>query len=154
MVSVEAQEPRTVALGVLLSFYLDFILVLPYFRFRSVLPKLLASSRSLGEALRATKRQQNCHYIAAIAIIIGAAWHSVLIGEAGECSPHLQAKQGEFIAPIRSFRGFFYVRFASPIGGAGIAGLIVLALHKESERIGEARTTIRSASPIVIEIAY
>jgi hypothetical protein len=28
-----------------------------------------------------------------------------------------------------------------------------LALHKKNERIGEARTTIRSASPIVIEIA-
>jgi hypothetical protein len=26
--------------------------------------------------------------------------------------------------------------------------------HKENERIGKARTTIRSASPIVIEIAY
>ncbi len=154
MVSIEAQEPWTVALGVLLSFSLDFILVLPYFRFRSVLPKLQASSRSLGEALRATQRQQNWRYIADIATIIGAAWHSALIGEAGERSPHLQAKRGEFVAPIRSFRGFFFVRSALPIGGARIAGLIVLALHKENERIGEARTTIRSASPIVIEIAY
>jgi hypothetical protein len=32
-------------------------------------------------------------------------------------------------------------------------GPIVLALHKGNERIGEARRTIRSASPIVIEIA-
>jgi hypothetical protein len=31
---------------------------------------------------------------------------------------------------------------------------IVLAQYKEKERIGEARLTIRSASPIVIEIAY
>jgi hypothetical protein len=43
-----------VALGVLLSFYEDFILVLPYFRFRSVLSKLQASSGSIGEAVRAT----------------------------------------------------------------------------------------------------
>jgi hypothetical protein len=28
-----------------------------------------------------------------------------------------------------------------------------LAQHKENERIGEARITIRSASPIVIELA-
>jgi hypothetical protein len=48
---------------------------------------------------------------------------------------------------------FFYIRCASPIGGARISGPIVFALHKEKERIGEARTTIRSALPIVIEIA-
>ncbi len=34
-----------------------------------------------------------------------------------------------------------------------IAAPIVLAQHKENERIGEGRITIRSASPIVIEIA-
>jgi hypothetical protein len=34
--------------------YLDFILVLPYFGFRLVLPKLKASSGSIGEAVRAT----------------------------------------------------------------------------------------------------
>jgi hypothetical protein len=33
------------------------------------------------------------------------------------------------------------------------AGQIVLVQHKENERIGEARITIRSALPIVIEIA-
>jgi hypothetical protein len=54
--------------------------------------------------------------------------------------------------PIRSFYGFFKVRCASPVGGTGIAGPLVLALHKENERIGEVRTTIRSASPIVIEL--
>jgi hypothetical protein len=31
---------------------------------------------------------------------------------------------------------------------------IVLAQHKENERIGEAQINIRSASPIVIEITY
>ncbi len=48
---------------------------------------------------------------------------------------------------------FFYVRCASPISGVRIAAPIVLAQHKENERIGEARITIRSASPIVIELA-
>ncbi len=153
MVLKEAQEPRTVVLGVLLSFNLDFISVLPYFRFRSVLPKLQASSGSIGEAVRATQRQQNWCYIAATANIIGAERHSALIGEAGERSPHLQAKRGEFVAPIQSFRGFFYVRCASPISGVLITAPIVLAQHKENERIGEARITIRSASPIVIELA-
>jgi hypothetical protein len=52
MVLIEAQEPQTVELG--MSFYLAFILVLPYFRFRSVLPKLKASSGLKGEAVRAT----------------------------------------------------------------------------------------------------
>jgi hypothetical protein len=48
---------------------------------------------------------------------------------------------------------FTYLRCASPIGGARIAGPIILAQHKENERIGEARITILSSSPIVIEIA-
>ncbi len=86
MVLMEAQGPQTVALGILLSFYLDFILVLPYFRFQSVLPKLQASSGRIGEAVRATQRHQNWHYIAATANIIGAAWHQALIGAAGELS--------------------------------------------------------------------
>ncbi len=153
MVSIEAQEPWTVALGVLLSFYLDFILVLPYFRFWSVLPKLQASSGSMDEAVRVPQRQQNWCYIAATADIIGAAWQLSLIGEAGERSPHLQAKWGKFVAPIRSFRGFFYVRCASPISGVRIAEQIVLVQHKENERTGKARKTICSALPIVIEIA-
>jgi hypothetical protein len=49
------------------------------------------------------------------------------------------------------FRRFFYVRCASPIGGIQTAAPIVLAQHKENKRIGKARETIRSASPIVIE---
>ncbi len=83
MVLIEAQEPWTVALGILLLFYLDFILVLPYFRFRSVLSNLQASSGSIGEAVQATQRQQNWRYIAATATIIGAAWHSALLGKTG-----------------------------------------------------------------------
>ncbi len=41
------------AVGILLLFYLDFILVLPYFHFRAVLSKLYAGSGSIGEAVRA-----------------------------------------------------------------------------------------------------
>ncbi len=107
MVSIEAQQPRTVALGVLLSFYLDFILVLPYFRFQSVLPKVQASSGTIGEAVRATQCHQYWRCIAATDNIIGAAQNTVLIGKAGERSAHLQAKRSEFVAPIRSFHGFF-----------------------------------------------
>jgi hypothetical protein len=74
--------------------------------------------------------------------------------QSGERSPHLWAKLGKFVAPIRSFRGFFSVRCTSPIGGVRIVAPIVLAQYNENERIGEVRLTIRSASPIVIEIAY
>ncbi len=71
------------ALGILLSFYLDFILVLPYFRFRSVLLNLQASSEKKSELVRATQRQQNWRYIAATAKFIGAAWYLALIGKVG-----------------------------------------------------------------------
>jgi hypothetical protein len=37
-------------------------------------------------------------------------------------------------------------------GSTTLAEPVVLAQYKGNERIGEARTTIRSASPIVIEI--
>ncbi len=153
MVLIVGYGPRIVALGINLSIQVVSILFMPYFRFRSVRPKLQVSSGRIGEAVRATQRQQYWRYIAENANIIGAEWLTALIGEAGKRSPHLQAKWGEFVAPIRSFRGFFYVRCASPIGGIPIAAPIVLAQHKENERIGEARETICSASPIVIEIA-
>ncbi len=52
VLKIEAQGPWTVALGILLSFYLDFILVLPYFNFRPVMHKLQASSGKIGEAAR------------------------------------------------------------------------------------------------------
>ncbi len=48
---------------------------------------------------------------------------------------------------------FFYVRCTSPIGGVRIVAPIVLAQHEENERIGEARLTLHSALPVVIEIA-
>jgi hypothetical protein len=50
-------------------------------------------------------------------------------------------------------RGARYVRLIPWTLQSG-SEQIVLALHKENERTGEARTTIRSTSPIVIEIAY
>jgi hypothetical protein len=75
----------------------------------------------------------------------------------------LWAKQGIFAAHIgeagqicsanNKFSRIFFC-CASPIGGVQITGLIVLAKLKRNERIGEAQTTIRSASHIVIEIAY
>jgi hypothetical protein len=60
------------------------------------------------------------------------------------------AKQSEFVASIRSFcRFFLYIRCTSPIGGVRITEPIVLAQHKGNERIVEAQTPIRCASPIV-----
>jgi hypothetical protein len=49
---------------------------------------------------------------------------------------------------------FFFICCASPIGGVLIAGLIILAQHKGNERISKAKTTIHSASRVVIEIDY
>jgi hypothetical protein len=69
------------------------------------------------------------------------------------CILRLKAKRSEFAAPIRSFHGFFF-RCPSLTGGVRIAAPIVLAQYKGNERIGEARTSIRRASPIVTEIAY
>ncbi len=74
---------------------------------------------------------------------IGAEILTPLIGEAG---------------PIRSanydISRTFFIRRASPISGVKIAAPIVLALHKGQNRIGEARTPICSASPIVTELTY
>jgi hypothetical protein len=79
-------------------------------------------------------------------------------------SLRLKAKRGAFAAPIgeaqriRSAKNKifadFNIRRASTISGVRIAAPIVLAQHKEHERIGEARTPVRHASPIVIELAY
>ncbi len=66
----------------------------------------------------------------------------------------VSAKRGEFVAPIIRFSRIFRIRRASPISGVRIAASIVLAQHKENKRIGEARTPVRRASPIVIELAY
>ncbi len=46
------------------------------------------------------------------------------------------------------------IRCASPIIGVKIAAPIVLALHRGHKQIGKAQKTIRSASPIVTELAY
>ncbi len=91
MVLFDGYGPRIVALGINLSIQVVSILFMPYFRFRSVRPKLQASSGRIGEAVRATQRQQYWRYIAENANIIGAAWLTALIGEAGKRSPHLQA---------------------------------------------------------------
>jgi hypothetical protein len=61
---------------------------------------------------------------------------------------------GQIRSANMKFLRIFLFHCALPIGGERIAGPIALALHKGNERIGEARTTIRSASPLVIEIAY
>ncbi len=107
MVLFDGYGPRIVVLGIILSILVVSILFMPYFRFRSVWPKLQASSGRIGEAVQATQCQQYWRYIAETANIIGAAWLTALIGEAGKRSLHLQAKRGEFVVPIRSFRGFF-----------------------------------------------
>ncbi len=76
--------------------------------------------------------------------IIGAAWHPALIGKARRiCSDSKKFLQN-----------FFFLRCALPIGRVRIAEPIVLAQHKRNERIGEARMTTLSTSPIVLEIAY
>jgi hypothetical protein len=76
----------------------------------------------------------------------------------------LKAKQGTFATPIGKarqicsanwkFLQIFFIRCTLPIGGEQIVGPIVLALHNRNEIIGVALKTIRSALPIVIEIAY
>jgi hypothetical protein len=75
----------------------------------------------------------------------------------------LKVKRGTFIAPIseagqirsanKKFSRIFFLHCAKPIGGVRIPEPIVLAQHKENERIGKARKTVHSALPIVIEIA-
>ncbi len=86
-------------------------------------------------------------------IVIGATSISALKGEAGRlcCANRRNASNSQ--RQYKVFADFFYVRCASPISRVRIAAPIVLAQHKDNERIGEARKTIRSALPIVIEIA-
>jgi hypothetical protein len=69
--------------------------------------------------------------------------NSALLDEAGR----------KIDAPIRIFSQTFSPAL-SPIGGVRIAGKIVLAQYKGRERIGEARTPIFRALPIVIELTY
>jgi hypothetical protein len=70
-----------VALGILLSFYLDFILVFPYFRFRSV-----PTAEFIGEFWK--KKRSATSDVAPIVlalyrIVIGATSISALKGEVG-----------------------------------------------------------------------
>jgi hypothetical protein len=91
-------------------------------------------------------------------------WRYIEILLALRCSLRLKAKRGAYAAPIgearriRSasykFSQIFFICCALPTGGVRIAAPIVLAQHKEHERIGEALTSIRWASPIVIELAF
>jgi hypothetical protein len=87
-----------------------------------------------------------------------------LILMALRCFSRLQAKRGTlsvpigeasaFAALIRCYRGFLFIRCAMPICGARILVLTVLVQLKGHDRIGKARTTMRHASPIVLELAY
>jgi hypothetical protein len=80
------------------------------------------------------------------------------------CSLRLKAKQGAFAAQIGKARhirsankllsGFLIICCASPFSGARIAAPIVLVQHKEHQRIGQAQTSMRRASPIVIKLTY
>jgi hypothetical protein len=83
-------------------------------------------------------------------IVIGATLFPALKGKAGS----IRCAIGE-AQQIRSanykFSRIFFIRCASPIGGERIAGPIEWALCKRNERIGKARTTVCSASPVVIE---
>jgi hypothetical protein len=49
----------------------------------------------------------------------------------------LKGEAGRIGSANKKFSWIFYVRCASPISGVRIAAPIVLALHKEDERIGE-----------------
>ncbi len=60
---------------------------------------------------------------------------------------------GRIHSANKKFSRIFYVRCASPIGRVRIVAPIVLAQHKENERIGKALLSIRSATPIAIEIS-
>ncbi len=140
---IHGYRPQIVALDIIFLFQFAFILFLAYFRFRSVLPNLQASSGKIGEALRAPT------VLALYRNIIGATLHPALEGEVERLrgAPQ-QAKRGEFIAPIKGFRGFFFIRCTPPTGGVRIAAPIVLAQYKGNERIGEVRRGVR-ASPTV-----
>ncbi len=80
-------------------------------------------------------------------------WRYIEILLALRRSLRLKVKWGAFAVPIgeaqriRSanykFHGFFFIRCASPTSRVRIAAPIVLVQHKEHERIGEVRTSIR-----------
>ncbi len=149
MLLIHGYRPQIVALDINFWIQFAFILFLPYFRFWSVLPNLQVSSGQISKALRATQRQ-----------LFGAIKNWLL---ALHCSLRLKAKRGTFAVPIgetqrirssnQKFSRIFFC-CASPSGGVRIAAPIVLAQYKGNERIGEAWTHFRRASPIVIEITF
>jgi hypothetical protein len=85
--------------------------------------------------------------------IIGTTLHPALKGEAGRLR---RANRRSATNSQRQFQVFadFFIPCASPTAPVRIAGPIALAQHKGNERIGEARTSLCRASPIVIELAY
>jgi hypothetical protein len=85
-------------------------------------------------------------------IVIGATLLPALKGEAGCLRRANRQSAVNLQRQLEVFADFFFICCSSPIGGKQIVGLIVLAQRKGNERIGKARTTIRSTSPIVIEI--
>jgi hypothetical protein len=84
--------------------------------------------------------------------IIGATLHPALKGEAGRlcCANRRSVTNSQ--RQLKVFADFF-IRCTSPTGAVRIAGKIVLVQHKGNERIGEARTSIRRALPIVIKLS-
>ncbi len=70
-------------------------------------PFPVSTAQIIGEFCKNRRSLQYRRYVAATANIIDAVWNPGLIGKARECSPHLQANWGKFVAPIRSFHRFF-----------------------------------------------
>ncbi len=153
MVLIEAQVSQTVALGILLSFYLDFILILPYFRFWPVLPKLQVSSGKIGEAVRATQYQKYLHHIDVTAYINGAASCPALIGEAGHTLQTNRRSEAKLQCQQVVFADFCLFTALRLLAAHESQRQQLLAQHKEHERIGEARTYMCRASPIVLKLA-
>ncbi len=118
-------NPQIVALDIVFSFLFAFILFLAYFRFRSALPNIQASS---GKQVKRYKRHRLWRHIETLLVL--------------HCTLRLKGKHGAFAAltgegqQIRSAKykvlRIFFIRCASPTGGVQIAAPIVLAQHKET----------------------
>ncbi len=99
MALIHGYRPQIVALDIIFSIQFAFILFLPYFRFRSVLPNSQASSGEISEALQATQRQLYWRYIESV---IGATLLPALKGEAWQIrSANLKFSQIFFFAALR-----------------------------------------------------
>jgi hypothetical protein len=61
---------------------------------------------------------------------------------------------GRILSANKRFSRIFFYSLRSPVGGVQIAGPIVFTQPKGDKRIGKVQTTLCSASPTVIEIAY